>query len=501
MPKGGKIMTTSAPGREGLVLEEPVIFDLDRTGESGVDLPEMDVDVIDPSSLFSSEMLRNDYGQLPELTEPQVVRHFTRLSTYNYSLDGGFYPLGSCTMKYNPKVNEEAAFMGGFANAHPYLPENASQGLLQMMYELQEDLREISGMDAVSLHPAAGSHGELTGLMLIRAYFDARGETQRTKMIIPDSAHGTNPSSAAVCGLEAVEMKSGSDGMVDLKVLEGMLSDDVAGIMITNPNTGGVFEGRIKEICELVHSKGGLVYMDGANMNALVGRVRPGDFGVDVMHYNTHKTFSTPHGGGGPGAGPIAFKSHLEPFAPRPVVVKNGDSYALDFDRPQSIGKVRSFYGSIGVLVRAYTYIKTLGNKGLKDMTDNAVLNANYIKKKLEKHFNVRFPDVPCMHEVLLTEDGMEQDHISTMDIAKGLIEHGFHPPTVYFPLTVKGAMLIEPTESESRRTMDQFCETMIKLRGMSSEVLHHFPQKSFVSRVDEVSAARNPVLRYKKGE
>ncbi len=494
-------MNTRPPGKEGLVLNEEILFDLERTGDIGVDLPEMDVDNFRPEEYLPEGTIRRDFADLPELTEPQVVRHFTRLSTWNYSVDGGFYPLGSCTMKYNPKVNESAAGLEGFATAHPYAPDDSSQGLLRILWELQRDLIEISGLHTVCLHPAAGSHGELLGMLLIRAYHDDRNDRRRTKIVIPDSAHGTNPSSAAVAGLQPVELKSNGQGLIDPKALEELMTDETAGIMITNPNTCGVFEKDIVEICRLVHAKGGMVYMDGANMNALVGKVKPGETGVDVLHFNTHKTFSTPHGAGGPGAGPVALSKELEPFLPKPVLTKRDGMVFWNYEVPKSIGQIRSFYGNIGVLIRAYAYIKTLGNIGLRQVAEAAVINANYLKKRLEPHFHVPFADVPCMHEVLLTEEGLEREHITTMDIAKGLIEYGFHPPTVYFPLIVDGAMLIEPTETESKSTMDRFVEAMIKLKGTAAETLHEFPQKTVVTRVDEVRAARKPVLRWRKPE
>lgn len=492
-------MSRQAPGNEGLVLNEPILFDLERTGDCGIDLPDMDVDRVHPEDHLPPEMIRQDLADLPELTEPQVVRHFTRLSTWNYSVDGGFYPLGSCTMKYNPKVNEAAASLDGFAGAHPYQPDDMSQGLLRILWELQQDLTEISGLHTVCLHPAAGSHGELLGMLLIRAYHESKNDTRRTKIIIPDSAHGTNPSSAAVAGLTPIELKSNEKGLIDLDVLDELMTDEVAGIMITNPNTCGVFEDHIVEVCDLIHQKGGLVYMDGANMNALVGKVKPGEMGVDVLHYNTHKTFSTPHGAGGPGAGPVALTKELEPFLPKPVLEEKDGKIVWNYDLPQSIGQIRSFYGNVGVLIRAFAYIKTLGNTGLKQMTEAAVINANYMKKKLEPYFNIPFVDVPCMHEVLLTEDGLEKQNVTTMDIAKGLIEHGYHPPTVYFPLIVTGAMLIEPTETEARSTMDRFIDTMIRLKETSSEALHEFPKKTIVTRVDEVQAARKPILKWEK--
>jgi len=484
---------------EGLVLNEPFIFELQGAQECGIDIPEFDVEPCDPKNELANDLLRKEIEGIPDLTEPQVIRHYTRLSTWNYSLDGGFYPLGSCTMKYNPKINEAAAAMPGFANAHPYLPDRLSQGMLKLLFELQNDLTEISGMHTTCLHPAAGSHGELLGMLLIRAYHEDKGDVNRTKIIIPDSAHGTNPASAAVAGLEPIELKSNSKGVVDIDKLEELLDETVAGIMITNPNTCGVFESNIVEICDLIHKKGGLVYMDGANMNAMVAKVKPGDMGADVLHYNVHKTFSTPHGGGGPGGGPVSVAEKLVPFLPKPVLEKDGDMIKWNFDIPKSIGKIRSFYGNVGVLVRAYTYIKTLGALGLRDMSETAVLNANYMKKRLSEHFNVPFADSHCMHEVLLTENGLEERGIATMDIAKGLIENGFHPPTVYFPLIVQGAMLIEPTETESKDTMDDFIDTMIALKEMSPAQLHDFPAKTVVGRVDEVLAARKPKLRWNK--
>ena len=491
-------MNREAPGKEGLVLNEEILFDLEPAGDTGIDLPEMDIDRFPPEERIPTELLRRDLDGLPELTEPQVVRHFTRLSTWNYSVDGGFYPLGSCTMKYNPKVNEAAANLEGFLSAHPYAPDASSQGLLRVLWELQQDLIEISGMHTVCLHPAAGSHGELLGMLLIRAYHDAKNDTKRAKIIIPDSAHGTNPSSAAVAGLQPAELKSNEKGLIDPGALERMMDEETAGIMITNPNTCGVFERDIVEICRIVHAKGGLVYMDGANMNALVGKVKPGEMGVDVLHFNTHKTFSTPHGAGGPGAGPVALGKDLEPFLPKPILEEKNGEIFWNCDIPQSIGRIRSFYGNAGVLIRAYAYIRTLGNTGLRQMSEAAVINANYMKKRLEPHFHVPFADTPCMHEVLLTEDGLERSHVTTMDIAKGLIEYGFHPPTVYFPLIVNGAMLIEPTETESRQTMDQFIEAMIRLKETAAETLRECPRKTVVTRVDEVQAARKPVLRWR---
>jgi len=485
----------------GLVLKEPILFELKNKGAIGIDLPPMDVNLVDPKESLEEELLRGDVESFPELSEPEVVRHFSRLSTWNYSLDGGFYPLGSCTMKYNPRCNEVAASLEGFSNIHPYLPDQSVQGMLELLYDLQHDLAEMAGLEAISLHPAAGSHGELLGLMLIQAYYESRGEHDRKKILIPDSAHGTNPSSAAICKLEPVELVSGKDGLIDMEELDKHMDESVAGIMITNPNTCGLFEEKIKEISDLVHSRGGLVYMDGANMNALIGKTKPGLMGVDVLHFNTHKTFSTPHGGGGPGAGPIAVHSKLEKFLPTPILVKNNEQYGWDYDRPESIGKIRSFHGNIGVLIRAYCYIKTMGDLGLEEMTETAVVNANYLKKKLEAVYDTPFNDRPCMHEVLFSDRNLAEKGLSTMDIAKGLIDRGFHPPTVYFPLIVHGAMLVEPTETESKETLDRFIQTMIELANESHDKLSQAPKSSYVGRVNEVQAARKPIVKWEQPE
>jgi len=483
-------MTASKPG---LGFEESLIFEYPDSKNRGVELPETEIDLPE-SPLLDPSWVRGKIG-LPNLSEPEVVRHFTRLSQWNFSLDGGFYPLGSCTMKYNPKFHETAAAIEGFASAHPYAPPGCNQGIKQLLYELEQDLAEISGMDAVSLQPAAGSHGEMLGLMLIRAYHQDRGDVKRTKILIPDSAHGTNPSSAAICNFEPVTLVSGGNGLIDLGALDKAMDDTVAGIMITNPNTCGLFETQIVEVCDLVHQRGGLVYLDGANMNALVGITRPGDMGADVLHFNTHKTFSTPHGGGGPGAGPVGVKSILVPYLPTPILRDQGGKIILDHSPEKSIGKVRSFYGNVGVLIRAWAYIKTLGASGLKEMTCSAVTNANYLLALLQDEFDVPFPEQRPMHEVLLTDKKQQDAHITTMDLAKGLIENGFHPPTIYFPLVVSGAMLIEPTETESKQTLDHFADTLIKLSKLEASTLQQFPSAVPVGRVDEVLAARKPIL------
>lgn len=490
-------MNNQSMATTGLVLEASSLFEIGTEGQSGVMLPEMEVEQVKLSTYLPADMIRHDIAGFPELSEPEVVRHYTRLSTMNYSLDAGFYPLGSCTMKYNPRLNETVAALEGFCAAHPYQDEEDSQGILELMWALEKDLAEISGMDAVSLHPAAGSHGEFLGLKLIRAYHEERRDGERQIILIPDSAHGTNPSSAAVCGYRCTTLPSKKNGLVDVEQLKELMTHEVAALMLTNPNTCGIFEKEILEICNIVHRGGGMVYLDGANMNAMVGITRPGDMGVDVLHFNTHKTFSTPHGGGGPGAGPIGLTSALEPFLPRPVLRKGDKGIHLDYARPRSIGKIRSFYGSIGVLIRAYTYIRTLGNTGLKEMTETAILNANYLKKRLENHYEIPFNDEPCMHEVLLSEKTLESKGLTTMDIAKGLIDRGFHPPTIYFPLVVKGAMLIEPTETESLKTLDLFVDAMIDLLRLNPEEAHDLPVKPVISRVDEVLAARKPVLRW----
>jgi glycine dehydrogenase subunit 2 len=490
-------MSEFKTGITGLILDEPLLFEITNPGAVGADLPPIEVEEVNLESVLPADMMRDEINAFPELSEPEVVRHFTRLSTKNFSVDGGFYPLGSCTMKYNPKVNEVAASLDGFLQAHPYQDDEDTQGLLELLFELEHSLMEISGMDAVSLHPAAGSHGEFLGLKLIRAFHDHNQASHRNKILIPDSAHGTNPSSAAVCGYDCVTIPSGVDGTVDINKLRELMDDDVAGIMLTNPNTCGLFEKAILEIVEIVHEQGGLVYMDGANMNALTGIARPGDMGVDVLHFNVHKTFSTPHGGGGPGGGPIGLKKKLEPFLPKPVIRFENEKYKLEYNRPLSIGKIRSFSGNIGVLIRAYTYLKTMGPEGLREMSETAIVNANYLKKKLANHYFLPFPDDPCMHEVLFAEKPLKENGLSTMDVAKGLIENGFHPPTVYFPLIVKGAMLIEPTETESRATLDQFADTLIELSQMNHDQAKVLPTKTVVTRVDEVTAARKPVLKW----
>ena len=417
----------------------------------------------------------------------------------SYSVDTGFFPLGSCTMKFNPKVNEWAARLPGFAGAHPYLPEEHCQGILELMYRLERMLSEIAGLHATTLEPAAGAQGELTGLMMIRAWHMAHHGKPRKKVLIPDSAHGTNPASAALNGYTAVELKSNKDGVLEPATVAAAMDEDVACIMMTNPNTLGIFETHVKEIAEIVHSRGGLVYGDGANMNALLGRARPGDMGIDVMQYNLHKTFSTPHGGGGPGSGPVSVAKGLEPFLPRPTVVKDGDRYRLEFDRPQSVGKLRTFWGNVGMMVRAYAYIRELGPEGLRACSDLAVLNAQYIRALIEKEWHVPYAN-RSLHEVVYSDKNLKETGVTTMDVAKALIDHGYHPPTVYFPLIVHGAIMVEPTETETKETLENFAQAMLAIAAQAREepeALKAMPQKPIVERLDETRAARKPVLRW----
>ncbi len=436
---------------------------------------------------------------LPEVSELDVVRHYSRLSQMNYGVDTHFYPLGSCTMKYNPKINEDMARLSGFGRLHPLAPEALSQGALQLMHDLAAMLAEIAGMDAVSLQPAAGAQGELAGVLMIRAYHEARGE-KRTKVLIPDSAHGTNPASTALAGYEVIEVKSDAEGRVELGDLEAHLGPDVAAFMITVPNTLGNFEPRVMEIGELCHARGAQVYMDGANLNAILGLTRPGDLGFDVCHFNLHKTFTTPHGGGGPGSGPVGVKAHLEPFLPVPVIAKREQSYVLDWKRPQSIGKLQAFWGNFGMHVRAYTYIRTMGADGLRAVSENAVLNANYIMKRLEGHYDVAAPG-PCMHECVLSARRQKKLGVSAMDVAKRLLDLGFYAPSTYFPLIVEEALMIEPTETESKETLDAFCEAMIRIAKEAEtdpSAIHQAPVTTPVRRLDQTKAAREPNLRWR---
>ncbi len=456
-------------------------------------------DEIKLEGLIPADLLRKDPVGLPQLSELEVLRHYKELSDRNFCIEKGFYPLGSCTMKYNPKVNEILANLEGFANLHPLQSDEDSQGALELMYNLQEKLKYITGMDAVSLQPAAGAHGELTGMMVIKKYFEVKGETNRTKVIIPDSAHGTNPASAKMCGFDIVEVKSNERGQVDVEALKDLLDENVAAIMMTNPNTLGIFEEKVLEISDLMHKNGSLLYYDGANFNAIMGWTNPALMGFDVVHLNLHKTFATPHGGGGPGAGPIGVVDKLKEFLPSPIIEKQGDKYLRNYNLPNSIGKVRSFYGNFGVLVRAYAYILMMGSN-LKLASADAVLNANYIKEKLKGVYELPY-DEPCMHEFVLSGEKQHRQGVSTLGIAKRLMDSNCHPPTVYFPLIVHEAIMIEPTETESKEVLDNFIDTMLKIakeiEENPEEVLKS-PQTTPIKRVDETLAARQPNLVFK---
>ncbi|MBA4507446.1 glycine dehydrogenase subunit 2 [Clostridium sporogenes] len=478
-----------------------VIFELSSEGRKGYRLPDLDVPEVELSELLPKNLLREDEIELPEVSEVDVVRHYTALSNKNYTVDNGFYPLGSCTMKYNPKINEDIAALSGFSKIHPLQDENISQGALELMYDLKTKLCEITGLYDFTLQPAAGAHGEYTGLLVIKAYHEKRGDTKRTKIIVPDSAHGTNPASASVAGFDIVEIKSGEDGRVSIEELKKVLNDEIAGLMLTNPSTLGLFEKDIKLISELVHEAGGLLYYDGANLNAIMGIARPGDMGFDVCHLNMHKTFSTPHGGGGPGSGPVGVKKHLAKFLPIPTIEKENDKFILDYNREDSLGKIRSLYGNFGVMVKAYAYILTMGKEGLKAASHNAVLNANYIKESLRDYYNIGVDDI-CKHEVILSTLKENPHHIATLDIAKRLIDYGVHPPTVYFPLIIEEALMIEPTESESKETVDEFIDAMKKIAVEAKEnpeLLHEAPVNAPVRRLDQVKAARKPILKWQK--
>jgi len=473
-----------------------LIFELSVQGREGASLPKLDVPERELG--IPAAQLRSDVP-LPEVSEVDVVRHYTELSRRNFGVDSGFYPLGSCTMKYNPKVNEAIASLPGLSSVHPYQSEGLSQGCLQILHELSADLAEITGMDAFTLQPAAGAQGELVGLMVAKAYFRKRGE-RRTKVLVPDSAHGTNPASAAVCGYEVVELSSDSRGGVDMSELSDKATGDVAVLMLTNPNTLGLFEENIIEISKIVHDKGGLMYCDGANMNAILGVARPGDMGFDITHLNLHKTFSAPHGGGGPGSGPVGVKALLEPFLPKPTIEGDGERYFLNYDRPDSIGRVKAFYGNFAVLVKAYAYIRALGPDGLREVAENAVLNANYLMRKLKGAYELPYDRI-CKHEFVLSGSKQLAHGVHTMDIAKRLIDYGYHPPTIYFPLIVKEALMIEPTETEGKETLDAFADAMLQIAEEARkdpDLLRAAPQTAPVTRPDALTAARRPNLRWR---
>src|SRR5246127_3027613 len=493
-----------------------LIFEKSSPGKRAFDLPPLDVPAVDPAKVLGGAHRRAGVEGFPEVSEIEVLRHFTRLSTWNYAIDLGMYPLGSCTMKYNPRVNEFVARIEGLADAHPYRPGSLAQGILEVLDLLQRCLLDITGMDAITLQPAAGAHGEFTGILLIRAWHESQGNPRR-KVLIPDSAHGTNPATAAICGYQVENLKSNADGGIDLEALARRVDEDTAALMLTNPSTLGVFENEIHRIADILHAKGALLYMDGANMNALVGKVRPGDFGVDVMHLNLHKTFSTPHGGGGPGSGPVACKGFLEPFLPVPVLTRRGSSpsqvsearpgapnaegtLAWEHDRPKSVGRVRAFYGNTGMFIRALAYILANGPDGLRLTTEDAVLNANYIRKGLEDLYELPYK-TPSMHEVVFSDKRQAAKGVKTGDIAKRLIDYGFHPYTVSFPLIVHGALMIEPTESESLEELDLFINAMRSIAKEveeSPDLVKTAPHSTRVSRLDEVQAASKPILRWR---
>lgn len=480
---------------------EKLIFELSKPGRRAYALPEDKLPEMNLTDYLPEDYLRAESPEFPEVSELDIIRHYTLLSKKNYSIDSGFYPLGSCTMKYNPKINEDVAANAKFARLHPLQPEETVQGALEVMYQVQENIKEISGMDAVTLQPAAGAHGELTGLMLIKKYHEMRQDTKRNKIIVPDSAHGTNPASVAVAGFDVVEVPSHKDGSVDIDALKAVLNDEIAGLMLTNPSTLGLFEKHIQEIAELVHEVGGLLYYDGANMNAIMGIARPGDMGFDVLHYNLHKTFSTPHGGGGPGSGPVACKAMLAPYLPVPVVGLKEGKFVLDYSREDSIGKVKNFFGNFGVILRAYVYMLSMGSNGLKAASVNAVLNANYLRASLQDDYKVAV-DEPCMHEVIFAGLKDRVNDISTLDVAKRIIDYGYHPPTIYFPLIVDSSLMVEPTETESKETLDAYIEVMKQIAKEAKEtpeLLKDAPHHSPVRRLDEALAARQLVLRWTK--
>jgi glycine dehydrogenase subunit 2 len=478
-------------------MAERLIKDYSSPGRKGYSLPPLDVPDLDLEEYVGNKYSRDDLD-FPEVSEVDVVRHYTALSELNYGVDSGIYPLGSCTMKYNPKRNEDIARLNKLSQIHPYQKEEDVQGSLEILYKLKEDLAEISGMDEMTLQPASGAHGEFTGLLIIKKYFEDKG-IEKSKVIVPDSAHGTNPASAVMAGFDVVEIDSNEHGMIDIGKLKEAVDDDVAALMLTNPNTLGIFEKDISEIADIIHEAGGLLYYDGANLNAAMGYARPGDMDFDVLHLNLHKTFSTPHGGGGPGSGTVGVKEFLKPYLPRPVLSKNEDCYTWDYDRPKSIGKLHAFYGNYGVLIRAYSYIKTLGSEGLKKTTENAVLNANYMKTKLKEEFVLPFEE-NNLHEFVLSGVKQKEKGASTLNIAKRLLDYGQYAPTIYFPLVVKEAMMIEPTETENLDTLNRFIDTLKTISKEieeNPEIVKNAPHNTSVRKLDEVKAAREPDLRW----
>ncbi|MBU7593489.1 aminomethyl-transferring glycine dehydrogenase subunit GcvPB [Metabacillus halosaccharovorans] len=481
--------------------DQALIFELSREGRIGYSLPELEVDELSLDELIPADYIRTEEAMLPEVSELDIMRHYTALSKRNHGVDSGFYPLGSCTMKYNPKINENVARIAGLAHIHPLQDESTVQGAMELLFDLQEHLKEITGMDEVTLQPAAGAHGEWTGLMMIRAYHEANNDTKRTKVIVPDSAHGTNPASATVAGFETITVKSDENGLVDLQDLRRVVDDQTAALMLTNPNTLGLFEAHILEMAQIVHDAGGKLYYDGANLNAVLSKARPGDMGFDVVHLNLHKTFTGPHGGGGPGSGPVGVKADLIPYLPKPVLIKTEEGYHFDYNRPHSIGRVKPFYGNFGINVRAYTYIRTMGPDGLKAVTEYAVLNANYMMRRLAPYYDLPF-NQHCKHEFVLSGRRQKKLGVRTLDIAKRLLDFGYHPPTIYFPLNVEECVMIEPTETESKETLDAFVDAMIQIAKEAEEtpeVVQEAPHTTVVKRLDETTAARKPILKFQR--
>ncbi|KGX88861.1 aminomethyl-transferring glycine dehydrogenase subunit GcvPB [Pontibacillus litoralis] len=477
----------------------PVIFEHSQPGRIGYSLPTLDVPEV--AIELDERYVRQQDAQLPEVSELQIMRHYTALSKRNHGVDSGFYPLGSCTMKYNPKINEDVVRLTGFSHIHPLQSEETVQGALELMYDLQTSLEEITGMDTVTLQPAAGAHGEWTGLMMIRAFHEKNGDHHRTKVIVPDSAHGTNPASATVAGFESVTVKSDERGLVDLEDLKRVVDENTAALMLTNPNTLGLFEEHIVEMAQIVHDAGGRLYYDGANLNAVLGYARPGDMGFDVVHLNLHKTFTGPHGGGGPGSGPVGVSKELAPFLPKPILKKENDVYVFEHERPDSIGRVKPYFGNFGINVRAYTYIRTMGPEGIRKVSEYAVLNANYMMRQLQQDFDLPFTQ-HCKHEFVLSGKRQKKLGVRTLDMAKRLLDFGYHPPTTYFPLNVEEALMIEPTETESKETLDEFIVAMKQIAQEAKqqpEKVQEAPHTTVVGRMDETTAARKPILRYRK--
>ncbi len=493
---------TAAPGTTGLQLEEPLIFERGSRGRRGYFLPRLEVAPKSAPDGLEGHLVRGELEGFPEVSEFDVVRHYTRLAQYNYCIDAGFFPLGSCTMKYNPKLHESLVRNPGFSRLHPHMPEAFAQGALRILWELTEDLRKSVDMKACALNPSAGAHGEFTGVLMIRAYHLDHGQKHKRKIIVPATAHGTNPATAAMCGFEVVPLDA-KGGRLTLDEVKAMVDDETAALMLTNPSTLGLFESQIADIGDLLHSKGALLYCDGANLNAIVGQASMGKMGIDVSQFNLHKTFSTPHGGGGPGAGAVVVSERLEPYLPNPFIVKNGDTYAFSYGRPKSIGRIRSYFSNFGINLRAWAYIKTMGNTGLKEMSEAAVLNANYLRVNLKDSYKIAFDEV-CMHETIFNDDYQKANGVGTLDIAKRMIDKGYHPPTVFFPLVVRSALMIEPTESESKDTLDQFIATMKEIAEEAKAdpgLLKNAPANAFRRRLDETRAARQPVLRWTPGK